>query len=72
MKKENQSSGTPWDSTKLTLHQDLEMREIQLALYEIDKETMMELYMRLQEQVFKLNNLIAPLIHEAKRKKRRS
>ena len=28
----------------------------------------MELYMRLQEQVFKLNNLIAPLIHEAKRK----
>ena len=32
---------------KLTLHQDLEMREIQLALYEIDKETMMELYMRL-------------------------
>ena len=49
-----------------------EMREIQLALHEIDKETMMELYMKLQEQVFKLNNLIAPLIHEAKRKKRRS
>ena len=48
------------------------MREIQLALHEIDKETMMELYMRLQEQVFKLNNLIAPLIHEAKRQKRRS
>ena len=70
--KENQSSGNLWDSTKLTLHQDLEMREIQLALYEIDKETMMELYMRLQEQVFKLNNLIAPLIHEAKRQKRRS
>ena len=58
--KENQSSGNLWDSTKLTLHQDLEMREIQLALYEIDKETMMELYMRLQEQVFKLNNLISP------------
>ena len=35
-------------------------REIQLALYEIDKETMVELYMRLQEQVFKLNNLISP------------
>ena len=33
------------------------MREIQLALYEIDKETMMELYLKLQEQVFKLNNL---------------
>jgi hypothetical protein len=48
------------------------MREIQLALYEIDKETMMELYLRLQEQVFKLNNLISPFLHEAKRKKRRS
>ena len=72
MTKENRSSGTPWDSTKLTLHQDLEMREIQLALYEIDKETMMELYLRLQEQVFKLNNLIKPLLDEAKRKKRRS
>ena len=43
------------------------MREIQLALYEIDKETMMELYMKLQEQVFKLNNLILPLLEEAKR-----
>ena len=72
MKKENQSSGSLWDSTKLTLHQDLEMREIQLALHEIDKETMMELYMRLQEQVFKLNNLISPFLNEAKRKKRRS
>ena len=72
MTKENRSSGTPWDSTKLTLHQDLEMREIQLALYEIDKETMMELYLRLQEQVFKLNNLISPFLYEAKRKKRRS
>ena len=69
MTKENRSSGAPWDSTKLTLHQDLEMREIQLALYEIDKETMMELYMRLQEQVFKLNNLIAPLLHEAKKRR---
>ena len=69
MTKENQSSGAPWDSTKLTLHQDLEMREIQLALYEIDKETMMELYMKLQEQVFKLNNLIAPLLHEAKKRR---
>lgn len=48
------------------------MREIQLALYEIDKETMMELYMRLQEQVFKLNNLISPLLHEAKKHNRRS
>ena len=48
------------------------MREIQLALYQIDKETMMELYMKLQEQVFKLNNLIKPLFDEAKRKNRRS
>jgi len=48
------------------------MREIQLALYEIDKETIMELYMKLQEQVFKLNNLIKPLLDEAKRKNRRS
>ena len=46
------------------------MREIQLALYQIDKETMMELYMKLQEQVFKLNNLIKPLLDEAKRKNR--
>ena len=69
MTKENRSSGNLWDSTKLTLHQDLEMREIQLALYEIDKETMMELYLRLQEQVFKLNNLIAPLLHEAKKRR---
>ena len=45
------------------------MREIQLALYEIDKETMIDLYMRLQEQVFKLNNLIAPLLHEAKKRR---
>jgi len=45
------------------------MREIQLALYEIDKETMMELYMRLQEQVFKLNNLISPLLYEAKKRR---
>ena len=43
------------------------MREIQLALYEIDKETMMELYMKLQEQVYKLNNLIIPLLEEAKK-----
>ena len=72
MKKENRSSGTLWDNTKLTLHQDLEKREKQLPLYEKDKETMMELYMRLQEQVFKLNNLIKPLLNEAKRKNRRS
>ena len=44
------------------------MREIQLALYEIDKETMIELYLRLQEQVFKLNNLIKPLLNEAKKR----
>ena len=69
MTKENQSSGNLWDSTKLTLHQDLEMREIQLALHEIDKKTMMELYIRLQEQVFKLNNLISPLLHEAKKRR---
>ncbi len=43
------------------------MREIQLALYQIDKETMMELYMKLQEQVYKLNNLIIPLLEEAKK-----
>ena len=45
------------------------MREIQLALYEIDKKTMMELYMKLQEQVYKLNNLISPLLQEVKAKK---
>ena len=45
------------------------MREIQLALYELDRETMMELYMKLQEQVFKLNNLISPLLHEAKKRR---
>ena len=56
----------------MTLHQDLEMREIQLALYEIDKETMMELYMKLQEQVFKLNNLIKPLLDEAKKHNQRT
>jgi len=43
------------------------MREIQLALYQIDKETMIELYMKLQEQVYKLNNLIIPLLKEAKK-----
>ena len=56
----------------MTLHQDLEMREIQLALYEIDKETMMELYMKLQEQVFKLNNLIIPLLNEARKHNQRT
>ena len=45
------------------------MREIQLALYEIDKETMMELYMKLQEQVYKLNNLIKPLLDEATKRR---
>jgi len=45
------------------------MREIQLALYDLDRETMMELYMKLQEQVFKLNNLISPLLHEAKKRR---
>ena len=69
MKKKNQSSGNPFQTTKLTLHQDLQMREIQLALYEIDKETMMELYLKLQEQVFKLNNLIYPLLNEAKKRR---
>ena len=56
---------------------DLIEHEQQLRLMvdgkdEIDKETMMELYMKLQEQVFKLNNLIKPLLDEAKRKNRRS
>ena len=36
------------------------MREIELALYEIDKETMIELYLKLQEQ-------LVPLLKEAKR-----
>ena len=69
MRKKNQSSGDPFKTTKLTLHQDLEMREIQLALYQIDRETMMELYMKLQEQVYKLNNLIKPLLDEAKKRR---
>ena len=59
----------PLGQYKIDPPSGLEMREIQLALYEIDKETMMELYMRLQEQVFKLNNLIAPLLHEAKKRR---
>ena len=45
------------------------MREIELALYDIDKKTMMELYLKLQEQVFKLNNLIYPLLNEAKKRR---
>ena len=67
MRKKNQSSGTPYETTKLTLNQDLQMREIELALYEIDKETMIELYLKLQEQLFKFNNLLVPLLKEAKR-----
>ena len=67
MRKKNQSSGNPYETTKLTLNQDLQMREIQLALYEIDKETMIELYLKLQEQLFKFNNLLVPLLKEAKR-----
>ena len=42
------------------------MREIELALYEIDKKTMIELYLKLQEQLFKFNNLLVPLLQEAK------
>ena len=42
------------------------MREIELALYEIDKETMIELYLKLQEQLFKFNNLLVPLLKAAK------
>ena len=67
MRKKNQSSGTPYETTKLTLNQDLQMREIELALYEIDKETMIELYLQLQKQLFKFNNLLVPLLKEAKR-----
>ena len=50
------------------------MREIQIALHHIDKETMMELYLTLQHQVFTLMNIITPALNEAKRreKKRRS
>ena len=43
------------------------MREIELALYEIDKETMIELYLKLQEQLFKFNNLLVPLLQAAKK-----
>ena len=43
------------------------MREIELALYEIDKKTMIELYLQLQKQLFKFNNLLVPLLKEAKR-----
>ena len=67
MKEKNQSSGNPFQTTKLTLHQDLQMREIELALYEIDKKTMIELYLKLQEQLFKFNNILVPLLKEAKR-----
>jgi len=51
----------------LTLNQDLQMREIELALYDIDKKTMIELYLQLQKQLFKFNNLLVPLLKEAKR-----
>ena len=67
MKEKNQSSGNPIKTTKLTLHQDLQMREIELALYDIDKKTMIELYLKLQEQLFKFNNILVPLLKEAKR-----
>ena len=67
MTKKNQSSGNPLEATELTLHQDLEMREIEFALHQIDRETMIELYLKLQKQVFKLNNLIKPLLDEAKK-----
>ena len=46
------------------------MREIELALYDIDKKTMIELYLKLQEQLFKFNNLLVPLLKEAKRNAR--
>ena len=63
-KKKNRSSGPPPPITKLTLQQDLKLRqlEIMLAKPETKKEDIAIVMVALQEQAFVLSNCIQNLI----------
>ena len=63
-KKKNQSFGPPPPITKLTLEQDLKLRqlEIMLAKPETRKEDIATVMVALQEQAFVLSNCIENLI----------
>jgi len=64
MKKKNQSSGPPPPITKLTMQQDLKLRqlEILLAKPETRKEDIAIVMVALQEQAFVLSNCIENLL----------
>ena len=64
MKKKNQSFGPPPPITKLTMQQDLKLRqlEILLAKPETKKEDIATVMVALQEQAFVLSNCIENLI----------
>ena len=65
-RKKNQSSGPPPPITKLTIEQDLKLRqlEIQLAKPETKKEDIATVMIALQEQAFVLSNCIKNLIEK--------
>ena len=64
MRKKNQSFGPPPPITKLTMEQDLKLRqlEIMLAKPETRKEDIATVMVALQEQAFVLSNCIENLI----------
>ena len=64
MRKKNQSFGPPPPITKLTMDQDLKLRqlEIMLAKPETRKEDIATVMIALQEQAFVLSNCIENLI----------
>ena len=64
MRKKNQSSGLPQPITKLTMEQDLKLRQLELMLAkpETRKEDIATVMVALQEQAFVLSNCIENLI----------
>ena len=65
-RKKNQSFGPPPPITKLTMEQDLKLRqlEIMLAKPETKKEDVITVMLALQEQAFVLGNCIKNLIEK--------
>ena len=63
-RKKNQSYGIPPPITKLTLEQDLKMRQIEISLdkEDLDIEAMKTIFLALQHQNFILSNSLTNLI----------
>jgi hypothetical protein len=64
MKKKNQSYGPPPPVTKLTTHQDLKLRQLEILLSkpETRKDDIITVMLALQEQAFVLSNCIENLL----------